>query len=265
MRILAVDDEYIQLKLLENAIQEAVADCELKCFQKSTEALKWAENMNPEIAFLDMEMPTLSGIELGKELKKKNPEINLIFISGYFYEYVKEALPLHFSGYLEKPVTVELIELEMRNLRFPLKKKTSERRLQVTCFGEFEVYLDGKALIFGRSKTKEMFAYLIDRKGKYVNGNALCAILYGEDDSKANNKGNLRKCVMDLRATLKEAGMGEVFQKGFDSYALNTELISCDYYDWEKNDPGAIHAFRGEYMSQYSWAESTLARLLYTK
>ncbi len=37
------------------------------------------------------------------------------------------------------------------------------------------------------------------------------------------------------------------------------ELIECDYYRWIEGDPVAINAFAGEYMSQYSWAEATLA------
>lgn len=53
-----------------------------------------------------------------------------------------------------------------------------------------------------------------------------------------------------------------VFIKGWDSYAIDTFFIECDYYDWEKNEPYAVRAFHGEYMSQYSWAEDTLGALM---
>ena len=38
--------------------------------------------------------------------------------------------------------------------------------------------------------------------------------------------------------------------------------IDCDYYDWLKGKPEGLNAFMGEYMRQYSWAESTLANIV---
>ena len=44
-------------------------------------------------------------------------------------------------------------------------------------------------------------------------------------------------------------------------YAVNTELVKCDYYDYLKGDILAVNSYQGEYMSQYSWAELTLVNL----
>lgn len=262
MKILAVDNEPLQLKLLEEMIQIAEPSSEIHTFSNSVLALDWAKSEFPDIAFLDIDMPVLNGIQLAKELKKLKPEVNLVFVTGYFEDYVLEAIPLRFSGYLQKPVTSEAIANEIAHLRYPLPAKTEGSLLTVRCFGSFEVFHDGNPVAFSKQKTKEFFAFLVDRKGSRVDTNTICAYLYEDSLHEKNNKSDLRKCVADLRKSLDLIGAEAVFLKDFNSYAIDTKLISCDYYDWEKNEAYAIRAFHGEYMSQYSWAEPTLAGLL---
>lgn len=262
MKILAVDNEPLQLKQLENMIRTAEPDADIWLFNNSVLALEWAKTEKIDIAFLDISMPVLNGIVLAKELKKLDPEVNLIFVTGFFEDYVLDALPLRFSGYLQKPVTADAVRNEIANLRYPIPAKKNGALLTVQCFGNFEVFKDGKPVDFARKKTKELFAFLVDRKGARVDMNTLCAFLYDDDSHEQNNKSDLRKCVVDLRGSLEAIGAESVFVKGFNSYGIDPELIRCDYYDWEKNEPYAIRAFRGEYMSQYSWAEVTLAGLV---
>ena len=262
MKILAVDDEIIQLKMLERAIKTAVPGAEPVCFENPIEALKWSMDNAPEIAFCDLRMPLMNGIELAKELKRHFPMINIIFVTGFYKEYAASAAPLRFSGYLQKPVTADAVKLEMENLRFPIEHKADANKLTVRCFGSFEVMMNSKPLEFKYSKTKELLAYLIDRKGAEVNGNDILAALYEEDNP--NYKSHLRNCVADLKNTLRNVDAEAVFIKGFNKYSVDVSLIDCDYYDWEKGEAYAIRTFKGEYMSQYSWAETTLAYLTYS-
>lgn len=263
MKILAVDDEVLQLRMLQEAIGEAVPECDLHCFENSVEALAWARQSPPDVAFLDIQMPLMNGIMLGKELKKKNPEINLVFVTSYYQNYAVEAFQLRSSGYLQKPASAEAVAVEMANLRYPISHETKQARLHVQCFDRFEVFVDGTPLNFDRGRTKEILAYLIDKKGAEVSGNEICAAIYPENGNMdVNNKSDLRKCVADLRNKLREIGAADVLVKGFNRYAIVPSLIDCDYYDWEKGEPYAIRAFHGKYMSQYEWAEETLMDIL---
>lgn len=263
MKILVVDDEKKQIGLLEKCVEAAVPECEITCFQKASEALEWAKDHPQDIAFLDIQMPVTDGISLGKELKKIHPETNLIFVTGCYEDYVMDALPLRFSGYLQKPATKEAVENEIRNLRYPLPKKETHKLLTVRCFGEFEVFCNGKPVEFAHGKTKELLAYLIDRKGARVNGKSIRSVIFSSWENENSSKSNLRKCAADLRKTLKEVHAGDVFVRGFDRYVIDSSLVECDYYDWERSEPYAIRAFRGEYMSQYSWAKNTLAGIMH--
>ena len=262
MKILAVDDEPMQLRLLERSICEAAPGCEVHGSDNPADALCWARANRPEVAFCDIQMPVMNGIELGKALKKLDPQINLVFVTGYYEEYAAEAAPLRYSGYLQKPATAEGVKNELADLRYPLPKPEAQKRLTIRCFGNFEVFAGGEPVKFQRSKTKEFFAYLVDRQGAQVNGSEICAALYEDGRNEKNNKGDLRKCVADLRQTLSAVGAEAVFRKGFDRYSVDVSLLQCDYYDWEKGEAYAVRAFQGEYMRQYSWSEVTLANII---
>lgn len=264
MKILAVDNEEMQLDMLKDSIMEVVPDCNLTGFYNPIEALEWARLNKPEIAFLDIQMPVMDGIRLAKELKIDNPKINLIFVTGYYEEYVFEAIPLRFSGYLQKPANAQKVRQELENLRFPLIRTAPKKliKVKVKCFGDFEVYADNKPLTFSRAKSKEVFAYLVDRKGSKVNGNKICSVVYEDAGNELSNKSSLRSCIADIKETLHSVNADDVLIKGWDSYAIDISHIECDYYDWENNKPYAVHAFNGEYMSQYSWAEETLALIM---
>ena len=262
MKILAVDDEAVQLRLLERSIREAAPGCELYASANPADALCWAEENRPEVAFCDIQMPVMNGIALGKALKRLDPQINLVFVTGYYEEYAAEAAPLRYSGYLQKPATAEGVRSELADLRYPLPKPETQKLLTVRCFGNFEVFCGSEPVNFRRSKTKELFAYLVDRRGAQVNGSEICAVLYEDERSEKNSKSDLRKCVADLRQTLEELHAEAVFRKGFDRYSVDAALLQCDYYDWAKNEAYAVRAFRGEYMRQYSWSEATLTNII---
>lgn len=265
MKILAVDDEYNQLKLLEMSIRKAVPDCALFCFDNSMEALQWAKDNNPDVVFCDIQMPVMTGIALAKELKKRNAKVNIVFVTGYYADYAAEAVSMHFSGYLHKPISEEKVCREMENLRYPLPTPASEAKLKVRCFGNFEVYAQNQPLHFSRSKTKELLAYLIDRHGASSTCGEISAVIYDNNSSEQNNRNDLRKCAADLKNVLRQVGAPDVFIKGFNAYCVDTSKISCDFYDWEKGEAYAVRAFRGEYMRQYSWAEGTLGNIMSTR
>ena len=248
MKILLVDDENLQLIRLENAVKKVLPDAELKCYTNPVLALLENIDNKIDIAFLDIEMPEINGLQLAKKLKMANPQINIIFVTAYD-QYALNAYQIHASGYLTKPVNENDIKAELDGLRFPVEIKPT-KKLQVKCFGNVEVFCGGVPLKFARSKSKELFAYLIDREGAFVNINELNAILWEEEDHKSY----CRNLIADIQQTLKNAGASDVFVKRRNECFVNTSLIDCDAYEYKNNNIDAIRMYNGEYMSQYSWA-----------
>ena len=255
MRILAVDDEKIALEGLMNAIKKVVPDAELHGFRSPHEALELAKEKQLDIAFLDIEMREMDGIALAKHLKAISPMINIIFTTGYS-EYSGSAFALHASGYVRKPITAEKISYEIMELRNPVAK-VSDKRLKIRAFGNFEVYVNNKPLVFKYTKSKEMLAYLVDRCGALCSNNEIMCILWEDDDNIRNHTSYLKNTRADLIATLEEAGCGDVLERQRGTIGILSDKVDCDYLDYKQGKISGINAYMGEYMTQYSWSEAT--------
>ena len=254
MKIIAVDDEKIALEALSSAIKAVVAEDEVISFRYPEDALEYVKENACDIAFLDVEMAGMSGVELAEALKKYNSEVNIVFCTGYG-NYRDKAFELHASGYLMKPITPEKVKLELENLRRPIIEK---KRLKVQTFGNFEVYLDGKPLAFKYRRTKELLAYLVDRVGALCSVGEIIGVLFEDEGGREDYFQKLRR---DLLSTLESAGCERaiVHKRGMLGVAI-TE-IQCDYYDCLNKKKDFATSYFGEYMSQYSFAEYTNAQL----
>jgi two-component SAPR family response regulator len=254
MRIIAVDDEKIALEALSGAIRAIVAEDEVVSFRYPEDALDYVKEHSCDIAFLDVEMAGMSGVELAEELKRYNSEINIVFCTGYG-DYREKAFELHASGYLMKPITPEKIKRELENLRRPIVEK---KRLKVQTFGNFEVYLEGKPLAFKYRRTKELFAYLVDRVGAMCTVGEIIGILFEDESGREEYFQKLRR---DLLSTLEEVGCAGVIVHKRGMLGVVVTEIQCDYYDCLNKKKDFATAYFGEYMSQYSFAEYTNAQL----
>ena len=261
LSILAVDDEPAALNALCRAIREAVPDCALTAFTDPVSALAAVNEgkICASVAFLDVEMFALTGLELAKSLKERAGEMNIVFVTG-FRQYMGEAFRLHASGYLLKPVRPEDIVRELTDLRHPVAR-AGDKAVRVQCFGNFEVFGAGRPLCFQRSKSKELLAYLVMRRGAGCTISEVAAILWEDEIALSAQQSYLRHLVSDLNKTLKRAGAEGMLLHKRGVLAVEPNAFDCDYYDFIRGDVQAVNAYLGEFMSQYSWAEFTIGYL----
>ncbi len=255
MQILVVDDEEMVLEETKETVGMELPGMTIIGTSSALEAVNIAGKWQIEIAFLDIEMPDMDGLELAEKLKAKNPDMNIIFVTAYA-EYALEAFNQYASGYLLKPLQRKDVERAVRNLRYPVDDQ--RKKLRVQCFGNFEVFCGGRPVIFARAKAKEVFAYLIDRNGAAATTGELCGILWEDSVDEEKNKHYLRNLIVDIRKALRYCHAEDVFLSGRNRYAVDPEKVVCDYYQFLKRDAAAVNSYRGEYMRQYSWAEFSL-------
>ena len=254
MKAIAVDDELYMLEALEEAVRASSDIAQVERFSSCSAALAYATENPIDIAFLDINMRGIGGLGLAERLIELQPHCKIVFCTGYG-EYAVSAFQLHVSGYLMKPITAEAVQKEIDHIK---GIKAAEKLLTIKCFGNFEVLYDGRSLPFKRKKTKELLAVLVDRNGAGVTVKQLCAILFPTDTDDTKNAAYLRQLILDLKNTLKTIRAEDVLQHDTPYYRINTNLIRCDYISFlETGKPN----FHGEYMTQYSWAESTCAML----
>jgi two-component SAPR family response regulator len=121
------------------------------------------------------------------------------------------------------------------------------------------VYLDGNPIGFKYSKTKEMLAYLVDRKGALCTNGEIMAILFEDDNGHEAYFRSLRK---DLTDILETTGCSEILNQQRGRIGIVPEQVDCDYFNWCSGKRSGGNAFHGEYMTQYSWGEYTNAMLI---
>ena len=254
LHIIAVDDEPLALGLLVRSIQEACPSSQLSKFQSGNKALEFLETNPCDVAFLDIHMRGIDGLTLAQKIKERNPQCNLIFVTGYS-EYAGDALSLHASGYINKPVSPEAIQKELEDLRHPVISLPNAL-LRIRCFGNFEVFTaSGEPIKFSRTKAKELFAYLIYRRGTSCSTRELAAVLFEDTEYSTKQMLYLQKIISSMMQTLREYEAAEVIHKTYNAIALNEETVDCDYYRFLKMEVPSINAYTGEFMTQYSWAE----------
>ena len=259
MKVLVLDDERNALEMMLEALKEVAPDAEPYGFRNPEEALAWAEANAPvDVAFLDIQMRGITGLTVAKHLKQSNPRVNVIFTTGYS-EYAIDACNMQTSGYLLKPVSAAKVRGALENLLYPIEEK--HYHVFIRTFGSFEVFVNDDIVHFGRSKAKEMLAYLVDRHGSGVSRKEIFAVLFGDEAYDHGKQAYLTNIIRELQRSLEEAGVPELLRRKYNSYSVDTKMFSCDLYDYEAGNVSAVNSFHGEYMLQYSWSEDTLAAL----
>lgn len=255
MKILAVDDETLLLGELKKAILKACPNSEITAYTTAEKAVLYAKNNVVDIAFLDIQMPDTDGIELAKIINETNPKVNIIFVTGY-ERYMKSAFDIYASGYLMKPVNEHKVAKELLYLRYP-ECRDKQVFITIKTFGNFDVFVDGEVVKFPRAAAKEILAYLVDKRGKCCSVKEIAECFFSDKLYNAELKNYICVLFSSMMTTLKSLKAEIIIDQKFNSYAIKTSAVSCDYYDFEKGCPAAINMYTGEYMSAYLWADKT--------
>ncbi len=259
MNILAVDDDRTSLDNISGIIGKLEPEANCFAFDSSLSALAKAREEEIDVAFLDVNMPELSGIDLGNYLVELNPFINIIYLTEH-KEFAFDAMQLHASGYLLKPGTDKGVKKEMGTLRYPELRKKYKRVFAQT-FGNFELFVDGEPVTFKYNRTKEIVAVLINNRGAQTTNGELIASLWeddGDPDKKLSYLCNLRQ---DLQNTFKKLKLDGIILKQRGSMAIAKDKIECDLFEWLEKKKDSKYQYIGDYMNQYSWPEFFHAEL----
>ena len=258
MRILIIDDEAILLEEEAAAVRHVLPGADFVVTQRPSEALAAAKQEMFDVAFLDVEMPGMNGVELAKELRDIYDKTNIIFVTAYS-KYALDAHGVMSCGYFLKPLKESDVRMIMDNLRYPIIEH--KKKLKANCFGYFDVYYDGKVVEFKRSLAKEILACLVNHRGAMLTKNDMLGILWPDRENGSAQDKSFYMGISELKKSLQDIGMEKVLLHSNVSYGVDVNLLDCDYLDFMADKPGARLKFHHEYMTQYFWAEDTLGML----
>ena len=118
--IMMVDDESIILKSGMAVIANLLPNASRTGFTSPTEALSFAKSNRVHLAYIDIEMGKLNGLELCRELLKINPRTNVFYLTAY-PDYALEAWDTGACGFAVKPLTAEQARNHLARLKFPIR------------------------------------------------------------------------------------------------------------------------------------------------
>lgn len=127
---------------------------------------------------------------------------------------------------------------------------SADSRIFIQTFSGFDLFVDNQVVYFSSKKSKELLALLVSKRGGSVPLSEIAYILYS-DTPERTAKNNIRVIGYRLRQILREHGCEGLLIHRPGVYSVNTELFTCDYYEFMKENRMYITAYTGKYMPEY--------------
>ncbi|MBT2759307.1 response regulator [Mesobacillus foraminis] len=132
LKVAIFDDEFIVTEGLKKMVDWTKHGMELVGTAKDgNSALALFRSHRPDIIFTDIRMPGIDGLQVVGAVLSEAPETKCIVFSGFNeFEYVKKAIKLGVIDYLEKPITIQMIEDTLHKiiLRYKAEKEVLDLR-----------------------------------------------------------------------------------------------------------------------------------------
>lgn len=255
MNIIAVDDESLVLEDIKEICEGFDFVTSISTFSNPADALEYTVLNTVDAAFLDIEMPVMSGLELAKRFNRLRPDMKIIFVTG-FKEYAYDAFGVNAVGYVLKPFSDDMILEQLNKIRTNIPHRYGPK-VFIKTLGYFDVFVDGKPIHFSSSKSKELLALLVDRRGGSVSTENAVSALWPDRNYDESVQSLFRKVLKSLRTALSDAGVLDILIDARNQRSVDTSKFDCDSYNLFKNDEKAIKEYQNEYMNGYAWANQT--------
>ncbi len=118
-KVLLLDDERIILTGTLPVLRAALPGAEISGFDNPADALAFARENRVALAFLDIEMGRVSGLDVCRSLLEIDPHVNVVFLTAY-REYSFDAWATGACGFLLKPLDPESVRALLPRLRWPV-------------------------------------------------------------------------------------------------------------------------------------------------
>lgn len=257
MHIIYVDDEQPAIDNFRLTVANFPEIRSLHTFQCGSDALRFAGKEPIDVAFLDMEMPGIHGLDLAKALKAHDARIRIIFVTA-FSQYALDAWGVDAMGYLLKPYTAADIRRELAKCTY---RPLPSRRVVIETIPGLSVTVDGAPLVIPGEKPREMLALLVDCGDRgFTMGEAIAA-LWPDRAADAGTQSLCRMTWKRLADALEHAGVGSILARSENRRYLKTDQVECDLYRILSGDRDAERKYSGEYLREYAWAEERNAQL----
>ncbi|MBQ6153493.1 MAG: response regulator [Ruminococcus sp.] len=118
--VILVDDRKLILTGGLPILEEVMPNATVTGFTDANEAIEYAKANRVALAFLDIELREMTGLELCRKLLEINPRTNIVYLTAYS-DYALDAWSTGASGFMLKPLTPEGVKEQLEKLRYPFR------------------------------------------------------------------------------------------------------------------------------------------------
>ncbi len=280
LNAMIVDDEKAAIDALRFLLEKTGQVRVVGSFISAVEALSQAPKLKPDVVFLDIEMPEISGLRLAEEINAAGHDMKIIFVTAY-ERYALDAFRVSAIDYILKPLSPDDVGRAVDKLKKarPTSAKTPAGNGRIYCFGGLSVYgaEREKAVKWRTSKAEELFAFMLQNLGTDVPRWKIAQVLWPEYETKNLNT-YLHTTVYQVKKTLQSANVD--FDLSFINgrYRLELPGIYIDTQEFSsltgaeislsetsvERCKRALGLYRGNYLGElgYSWSQGRAEKYL---
>ena len=116
--IIIVDDNKVIISESMFVLEEVLPNATIAGFNWPQEAIEYAKMNRIDLAILDIEIGTASGLDLCRALLEINPCTNVVYLTAY-PDYALNAWETDACGFMVKPLTSDGVQKQLKKLRYP--------------------------------------------------------------------------------------------------------------------------------------------------
>lgn len=235
MKLVLIDDEYYALKGLEMELSTIDNVEIIGMYDDENRALEDMERLKPDVVFLDIDMPSISGIEMFSLILEKSPHTKIVFVTAYD-SYAVKAFELNASDYIVKPVRNDRLIKSIERLMTDKSKniREEEKNISINCFGPLSIKVNGSNININwrTKKVEELIAFLSCYKGEFVSKEKIAGTLWPDMDTE-KSKSNLYLAYYYLKKQSEENGFTFPIESKKGKMRLKLEEVKLDLIEFE--------------------------------
>ena len=231
-----VDDEILVLSLLDRMMGQRDDIRIVGKYTDPEKALVEIPKLQPDVVFLDIDMPELSGIELGTRLLETVPNKNMeiVFVTAY-EQYAVHAFKLNAIHYILKPADAQSVDEVMK--RIYQKRRIAQPIMsvdgEINLFGHMYLRANGRNIDFLTAKSEELLALLVINRDKGISKWKIIDVLW-EESSMEKSQQNLYTMIFRLKKKLKDAGISANIKYKNSIYTIDLKDVHCDLQEFDQ-------------------------------
>ncbi len=245
MYFILVSEDLKQKKLYEKAIIKYDKDASIIYKNKYDDIIYELDTRDIKACIINLETKALDGLKLARNIFEDYPKTKAILAS--IKDNALNSFRSHPFTFLVNPSEKDIIN-ELNDL----KVTKGDLKIVAKTFGNFDLFVNDEAIKFKRSKSKELLAYLIYRRGTSTSASELIVNLWEDKDVDRTTRSMIHNLISDIKQTLADYNIEYIFSYERNSYRINPNLIECDYYDFLDNPK--LKNYMGDFLSNYEWA-----------